>query len=283
MIAAAQQTGIFPNIARSVYESWPGINFSRLKHFQHPPAKARYLLAHPPPPTEAMELGTALHLAILEPDRFGEDYVCAPHADRRSKEGKQTWAAFEEANPDKLILARADYEACLAMRDAIWAADSDARAILQAQPGWNELSFTWTDGETGLAAKARCDRMARWNMAGTVVMDVKTARSAAEAEFARDVARFHYAGQAAYYLDGLASLAPAPRRWLWLVIEKDPPYLHQLFEPEDRLMEQGRRSYRRWLAAYKLATETDQWPGYPNGISPIDVPRWEQEELDGSL
>lgn len=267
--------GIYDGIPHAVYQSWKAINHSRLKLFVHPPAMARHLMDFPPEPTEALDLGHACHVAILEPERLAADFVSAPDCDRRSKEGKLAWKEFEEANTDRIILPHDDYQLCLNLRDGLWGRDSVARAILKS-PGRNERSFCWPDSESGLACKGRLDAMRRWS-GWTMVCDVKTARSAAASEFARDIVKFHYHTQAAFYLDGLAALADVPRRWLWIVLEKRPPFLHAVYEPEDRLLEQGRRQYREWLAAYKLATETDEWPGYPNGIVPIDVPRWAQD------
>jgi hypothetical protein len=268
------QLGIFDRVPRAVYEAWPAINHSKLKLMVHPPALARHMMDFPPEPSDALDLGHAAHVAILEPERLTTDFVSAPDIDRRSKEGKLAWKEFQEEQEGqgRLILPADDYQLCLNLRDGLWARDSVAKAILQS-PGRNERSFGWMDAESGLACKARLDAMRRWD-GWTMVVDVKTARSASAADFARDIAKYHYHTQAAFYLDGLTALADVPRRWLWLVLEKRPPFLHALYEPEDRLLEQGRRTYREWLAAYKLATETDTWPGYPNGIVPIDVPRW---------
>ncbi len=275
--------GIFDAIPRAVYESWPAINHSRLKLFRDPPAKAKHNIDNPREPSAALDMGHAVHTAILEPELFEADFIAAPTLDRRSKEGKTAWADFQEANGSRIILAPDDYETCISIRDSIWEVDSVARSILKAT-GRNERSFVWHDPATKALCKGRCDRMAMWND-WTVVVDVKTTRSAAPDEFARDIAKFQYASQAAFYLDGLTALAPVERRWFWIALEKDQPYLHAIYEPTDRLVEQGRNDYRRWLEIYLEAMRTDHWPGYPNGIVPLDVPRWAQdlEVVNGSL
>jgi hypothetical protein len=44
-------------------------------------------------PTEAMQLGTLIHCAVLEPDQFDVRYIAVPEGiDKRTKEGKQVWA-----------------------------------------------------------------------------------------------------------------------------------------------------------------------------------------------
>src|SRR5688572_19307301 len=162
--------GLYERVPRAVYESWDAVNHSKLKLFDEPPAKARYLMAHPPEPTEALDLGDATHAAVLEPPRFEADFIAAPAIERRSKQGKTAWKAFMEANRSRIVLPADDYTMCLAMRDAVWADESEVKAILSA-PGRNELSFVWRDLETQLLCKGRCDRLVRWN-GWTVVPDV---------------------------------------------------------------------------------------------------------------
>ena len=83
--------------------------------------------------------------------------------------------------------------------------------------------------------------------------------------------------QAAWYLDGLATLAPRRRRFLWLAVEKRPPHCVRVLEPEEPDLEEGRRQYRRALDAYADSMRTGEWPGYPVGIDPINLPRWGYE------
>ena len=47
-------------------------------------------------PTKAMVIGTAIHTAILEPDKYDQSIIIAPQVDRRTKDGKAEWATFEE-------------------------------------------------------------------------------------------------------------------------------------------------------------------------------------------
>lgn len=274
---AALKPGIYDGVSRAVYESWPAINFSTLKHFRKTAAHAKYRIAVPTEPTEAMEMGSAVHTAILEPERFAVEYVASPQCDRRTTEGKEAWRSFEEANRGKEILHHNDYGVCAAMRDSVWRTESVAREILSAPGGKNERSFVWLDRLTGQLCKGRCDRMCRWN-GWTIVGDLKTSKSAEKDEFARDIGRYSYHVQAALYLDGLDALASVHRRYIWVALEKEQPYLFAAYEPTDRLIEQGRRTYRDWLNQYDTAVTKDIWPGYLNNIEPIDLPRWAQDE-----
>jgi hypothetical protein len=287
MIATANpamiRPGVHDGIPQSVYcswrdeHNWPLANHSTLKLFDKPPAKAKHLMDLPPEPSDALNMGDGAHAATLEPTRFATEFIRGLERGRRSNEDKAAWADFEDEHHGKMILPPDDYDACCAMRDALWNQESTARSMLQA-PGKNERSFVWRDHLTKLLCRGRADRMARWQ-SWTIVVDLKTARSAAMDDFSRDIAKYSYASQAAFYLDGLATLYPLERRWFWIVVEKDPPYLHAVYEPTDRLLEQGRRMYRRWIDIYKHCRETDIWPGYPPGIQEIEIPKWSRDDL----
>ena len=70
------------------YHLHPAVGHSGLVRIMRSPAHYREYVAHPPEPTPAMQLGTAFHTALLEPDRFGQSFVVAPKFDRRTKDGK---------------------------------------------------------------------------------------------------------------------------------------------------------------------------------------------------
>lgn len=264
--------GIYDGVSQAVYQSWPAVNHSKLKEFRKTPAHALYALKHPKPPTKALDIGEAGHAAILEPARFEAEFAGGPKVNRTYKEGKQAWKAFEEANPGKIHMAADDYAMCLAMRDSVWLEGSVARSLLES-PGRNERSFVWQ--HQGQLCKGRCDRMCRW-LNDNFVVDVKTADSAEADDFAKAILKYSYHTAAAYYLDGLYAIGPAPRRFAWLVLEKEPPYLFALYAPTDRLLDQGRATYERWLTQYRTAIETNVWPGYSASIQTIDVPTWGQ-------
>lgn len=278
-ITALPAPGIYDGVPRSIYESWPAINQSKLKLFADPrtPAHAKHDLDFPPEPTEALNLGDAFHAAILEPARFEAEFAKAPKCDRRTTAGKIAWTTFQEANVGKQVLPAADWNLNAAMSAAIWCRDTEAKAILEA-PGRSERSAIWklvVDG-VELFCKGRIDRTVRWR-GETCLIDTKTTKCAAHEPFGRDVWKYFYFAQAAFYLDGLKSLADVPRKWLWIAIEKQPPYLSAVYEPTERMIEQGRRAYMGWLRQWMKCISSGEWPGYPNEIQEIELPRWAED------
>ena len=55
------------------------------------------------------------------------------------------------------------------------------------------------------------------------------------------------------------------------------PFCIGVYELAEEAIEQGRREYREYLAAYKLATETGEWPGYPAEVAQLSLPKWAQK------
>ena len=272
---AVVEPGVYDDVPHEVYASWEACNYSTLKLLGRTPAHALYDMEHPAEPTEAMELGSGTHAAILETEHFRRLFVRAPKFDRRTKVGKEGFADFQLANLDKTILPDEDYADAEGMCESCHAAGTLANEILSS-PGTNERSFVWVDAETGLLCKGRCDGMRIWE--GTLVLDIKTAKSADALAFGKEILNRYYHVQAAFYLDGLDAIAAAARRFAWIAVEKSPPYLTAVYDASPRMLAAGRRLYRQWLADFKACTASGEWPGYPNRIEEIDLPAWYKDD-----
>lgn len=269
--------GIHQDVPEDQYHAWDAVNASKLKLLARTPAHARQEVLFPPEPSPAKELGTAVHKAILEPDLFRELYVPIPKIDRRSKKGKEEWKAFEEAHKDNERLPQDDYDICLGMTESVWK-HPQAREILSGK-GVNELSIVWVDETTGLLCKARIDRL---TMLGQwpVAVDVKSTRDASKGLFRRDVANFGYHVSAAFYLQGLEAVAPTSRRFLWIAVEKVPPYCVQIFELDEEDLRASAEEARRHLDLWAACTNAGKWPGYPNDIQILNLPEWKRREQE---
>lgn len=268
--------GVHDGVPRSVYESWCDadgrqlMHYSMLKLMAQPPAKAKYQIDFPPEPSDALTMGDGCHAAVFEPERFESEFARTPKINRRTSAGKAEWAAFEAAamSDGKAVLPADKYDKAVALRDAIWTTDNAVRSIL-ASPGKVERSFVWEDPESGVLCKARADWMCLWRK-WTVCLDLKTTDVAAPWRFKYAIRKFHYAKQAAFYLDGLDVLAKTTRRWLWLAVEKEPPYLTALYEPTPAMLAAARREYRCWIDTLKQCLESGVWPGYGDAINAVD-------------
>jgi hypothetical protein len=269
------EPGIYRGVSFTDYWAIDAVNHSKLEGFRRTPAHAREQMLHPCESTTALALGHAFHVFVLEPAEFHLQYAVVPKVDRRFKEGKARWKAFEDENRGKLLLTEEEFENYHRMRESILAHPTAAELL--SGRGANELTIVWSDEETGLLCKARLDRVS--DIGGySFIGDLKTAADASEKAFSKSVANFGYHRQGAWYRSGLAALKPAQRRVAFIAVEKDAPFCVQVHELDERALEQGERENRNFLDTYHRCMETQSWPGYPGGLTLIDVPVW---ALDG--
>lgn len=263
------EPGIYKSLTYDEYAVIDAVRSSDLKGFARSALHARHAMLNPVE-SAAMVLGQALHVALLESDRFRSTYAAAPKCDRRTVAGKADWAAFQAANAGRIVLTEDEMNECLAL-EAAARNHPVAHALLYA-PGVNEASLVWNHA-SGLQGKARLDRLTTYEDFSTIV-DVKTARDASPQRFAADAARFGYHVQAAWYLGGADALAPIARRFVFLVLEKEPPYAVACYELDEQFLAAGRIECERALTSYKNAKESGVWPGYPARISTLYAPGW---------
>ena len=269
------EPGIYLNVPEADYRAWEARNLSAMKHAQRSLATYRWAQTHPQEPTAAMEFGRAFHVCTLEPDRFQKDYARAPKVDRRTKAGKATWAEFQLDNIHSTVLTEEDYDLCVAMSEAAWAHPL-ASEILKG-PGSNEVSLVWDDEESGLRCKGRVDRITEFD-GWTHVVDLKSAADASPEGFSKAVANYNYHWP--HYLDGLNVREPRDRQMSFLVVEKGAPHLVAVYTLNQWAVEQGRDELRDVKLAIAAAEKSGVWPGYPNEIVELELPRWRQRRIE---
>lgn len=273
------QPGIYADIASADYHSGPGVSCSALKLVGRSPSHYWSAYRDPQRPAReqsaALRMGEAIHCAILEPQRFVVAYRVAPQVDRRTKAGKEAWEAFvaecEEVGAEPL--SADEHSACEAI-----AAQANRHPILRAvrDGARYEHSAYWIDPITETLCKARPD----WLTSRRIVLDVKSTADASPREFAKSIARYQYAMQAAYYLDGITAAGCEVDSFVFVAVEKTAPFGIACYAADAEMLTQGRAEYRRLLAVYAECDAADQWPGYPQTVAPISLPAWALSQSD---
>lgn len=253
-------------LSNTAYHALDAVGKSDLDKIARSPAHWKYAEREE---TAAMRIGSAVHCAVLEPERFAAEYVTAPDCDKRTKAGKEAFAAFEVANAGRTVLPVEDGLLCHRIADAV---RNHPKAAALLSSGQSEVSALWKDAEFGVRCRARFD----WMTPDGLIVDVKTTQDAAPGAFSRSCATFRYHVQAAWYLDGYqqASGGDLPLGFIFLAVEKTPPYAVALYELDVEAVELGRQLARRDLARYANARDLDCWPAYPTDIQPLSLPRW---------
>lgn len=253
------------------------VSKSGLDDIERSPATfyALHLDPHRPPkpaPTPAMMLGTLVHCAVLEPDAFHSRYRIAPDCDRRTANGKAVYANVEKTlEPGQQIISEDDYQRAMRMSESILKIEPLRQAFSSGHP---EVSAYWTDEGTGAACRCRPD-WAHEAGGGSIIVDLKTCLDASPEGFAKSVANWNYAGQAAYYSDGYAIASGKPvHAFIFAAVEKTYPFLSAAYMLTEEDLEAGRRWYKRQLSVYADCMASGKWPGYSDLIQPLTLPAW---------
>jgi hypothetical protein len=232
----------------------------------------RYLSGqHEEKSSKALEIGSAVHMAVLEPELFAETYAIYPELDRRTKAGKEAFEAFIEQNANKAFLSASDFQQCLALAESVKSHEKAAKLL---ESGKAEQTITWDDLETGAPCKARPDFVTE-RMGSTFIVDLKTTEDASPRAFSRSAYKYRYHVQAAFYLDGYEQAhGVTPEAFIFVAVEKTPPYLVACYVYGPEELNLARATYRANLATYLECLNSQSWPGYPALIHPLELPNY---------
>lgn len=254
---------------RGYREIMHGLNWSILKH----PTALAQLHAATEPDGEHDPVYSALHCAILEPERFAAAY--------RVADGRRTAAAKAAAAGEGVVLlTERDMETVDRVREAVqghavaaeWVAHREDREVSA-----NEVSIQWAEehGDKRWAMKARLDRLIV-DAGDAYVIDLKAVPRVSPRHVAVEIARRGYHGQLAHYAAGVRALWPDVRvHALIIAYEARAPYDVGVFAlPQDGAMWAGERMRAEAVARYVAAHTAKSWPGACPATVEVELPRW---------
>lgn len=239
------------------YDQIPAVRRSALWEIRKSPLHYKYAVEHPEEPTEALRFGIAAHKYILEPETFWDEYVEVPKIDRRTKAGKEAYAELIASG--KEFVTEADMDAIRAMNEAI-RANATAAALVD---GAHEVTFQWTEAETGEPCKCRVDCLTEHDGVPYIV-DYKTTTSCEDGAFERACRMYGYKLQAAMYTDGVFASELEKRWFAFVAQEKKPPYAVRVYFCDDGFVEEGMETFRKLIGIYHKCRVNNYWPGYEN-------------------
>jgi hypothetical protein len=253
------------------YLAHPSLAHHDLVPLGRSPAHFKAALAAPDEDTDALRIGEITHAAILEPATFKKSHWVRPETYDDEKGKTKVWNGNSNvcrewlaAHSDRTVIRAKQFEAILAMRKSVLA-HRTAREILKQ--GDFEVSLFGVDPDTGTPLKSRPD----W-ISGTTLVNLKTTEDASAEAFTWAIEKYHYASGAALHLD-VARLAGIPKDYyLFIVVEKEPPFAVAVYELDKRSIDKGRQDCRRWLSLYAHCSSVDEWPAFNDGIIPISLP-----------
>ena len=259
--------GLYDGMHMDVYHASPGVSSSGLKAMLRSPAHYQAYANGASKADEAQQraflMGTAVHAALQGGDaELFQVVTVAPKVDRRTNAGKKAWAQWESESQGRAVITADDLAVIRAMADSV---RSDPWAAHVLRDGIAERSVFWLDGETGELCKCRPDY---WRPDEGLIIDFKTCQDARPDAAAKTIAAFDYHLSAAMYLDGGAA-----ERFMWIFVEKSPPYAVACYLASDEMLSIGRARYRRALNLYHHCRQADTWPAFGT-YREINLPKW---------
>ena len=273
----------FEVMTNAEYRQREGLASTDIKRMMKSMATWKYLKDNPEDDhdTPSLKFGRAYHKFCLEPYDFENEFVVSPKFDRRTKEGKEQYAAFEKEAEGKEIIDEEAYEKLVAMREMLYKTPFVKKLI----NGEHEKSFFWTDKKTGIKCKCRPDS---FGMLGSqpICVDLKTTTDAETDAFMRSALKFNYDIQASHYTAGLEEAYGQEYAFVFIAQETTAPYLVNVLQADDFFMQNGREVRDTMLETYKKCVELDEWPAY-NGfaeekryINSLTIPQWLKNAME---
>jgi hypothetical protein len=233
------------------------------------PAQFKYDVDHPEPPKKTFDIGTAAHRLVLGD---GPDLVMVDHPRWDTNKAKAEVSAAREAGA--VPLKRDEWEQVHAMAAEL-RRHPLAAALFDPDYGKPEQSLFWTDKATGVPCRARLDWLDNARGGRLLLPDLKTANNASTAKFEKAVVDFRYDQQADHYTDAVLQLGLADDvSFVFVVQEKQPPYLVNVIELATPWLLMAADRNKRAREIYAECTATGVWPGYGAEVSMASAPDW---------
>jgi exodeoxyribonuclease VIII len=253
-------------LSNEAYHAGPGLARSTLwTMYAKTPAHTRLIAEKES--TAAMDVGSALDVAVLDPANFELRVMRGP-ADRRGN--KWTDAVAEAANTKRIVLPEQDYANVELMRE-IALAHPTIGPIVSRQDGVRGAS-AYVKDKHGTLLKARPDL---WVPKVGLMVDLKTSRDASLRGFSRSIADYGYHVQEQWYRSvWTAAGGGEVQAFLFFVVETTDPFQIAVYEIAERAREKADDIIRQTMQVYRACVETGFWPGYPDEVVEIDLPSW---------
>ena len=256
------------------YHHSGGLSNSAITYLLDCPYKYWHLYLNPtrtPKQTnQSFRFGKLLHTLILENEKFEGSYYISEKI-RRDPRSKK-WQEVLTLAQDREIIFQDEYDRLVHVQTEL---HNHPTLLGLLSAGIAEQSLFWVDADTQILCKARPDYHNT-----LCICDLKTTQDASPKGFQKSLYRYGYYRQAAMYLDGLKATKDIVHdNFVFIAVEKEPPYLTAFYLLDEDDIEQGRREYKRGLEIYKRCQEQNHWPGYGDELQSLTLPHWAFDEV----
>lgn len=200
--------------------------------------------------TSALAKGTAFHTLLLEPAAF-ESRI-------KVKEGVQSSRVPGYVGEGELA----------GMKAAVAEIHAMPNVSQLFTDGEAEVTMVWVDRETGIRCRCRHDYFRQKH---GMTVDYKTISDISEREIDRQIVKYGYYIQAAFYLDGMKALGLGEHQdFVFVFQQRDFPHKVYATTICDETIEIGRKAYRLALRSYATMMERFgpdvPWPAFADKV-----------------
>jgi hypothetical protein len=259
------------------------VRASLLKCFARSPAHAKFFIDGGfTDETLSMRLGTGGHALLFgtpevvvyrggvlkkektkkgkkgEPDTI--EVIEKEYSDVRNGE---LWDLFKVEHAGKVILNETEHAKASAMARAVQS-HPDADRLLFSPGTVHEQLVEWI--YDGRRCTGRLDSLGL-----RAIADLKCVQDASPRRLPWQARKMGWAAQLAWYSDGVELAGMDARPSYLIAVENSPPFNVQVYEMTLEDMEFGRDQYIAWFDRLIECERDNAWPGYHDGILPLNV------------
>ena len=243
------------------YHAHPALSFSRLQKMgtEDNPTPSLGLRGKPiDEESDALTMGTLLHLLAYEPERANEIAVRPMSGDRLFASNTKAYGEFLLANAGKIIVSPKMMSDAKEILDGMASVPIVRRWHAGTRTICVEGSFFWRDEATGVECKIRPDRLAVHQDSRLVNEDLKSCRDPRPSEFRRDAHFREYVRRMAWYRTGLRAITDEDSLQVLLVCGKEYRTA-ALYMPSEIDLDMAEEENRKALARYAGGDEWASW------------------------
>lgn len=236
-----------------------------------------FVLGKSKPETDTMRFGTAVHLAILEPDQFRKRFVLLKDfGDMRSSTNRakrDEWKMGHAA--ETLFLEQDDLDRLQWMIDSLM---ENSVAVEMLKDGVREATGYARDPKTGLGIRIKPDFL-RHDL--SVMPDLKTCRDASYEGFLNAIKRERYDMQLVHYDRGVFGIhGKGCEDLCWIAVQNQEPFECNVWVMTLGMRELAGRHVDRGMERIAEGIKVGTWRGTQTQAEPIDFPSyWYEREI----
>ena len=213
----------------------------------------------------AMEIGTATHTLVLEPDNKNL-VICGP-ATRRGKAWED--AKIEAHANGAVVLTEPDYQHVQKIADSV-RSNTQVKNLLSGDLVVEASVFN-TDPDHKVEVRCRPDA---WRKDISAIIDLKTTIDASPEGFQKTCANFGYHIQEAFYRRVMEIEGYEIDRFIFVAVEKVAPFATGIYELDETSLLEGRAAVNYALEKMANAKISGEYPTGFGERTTLQIPRW---------